>query len=760
MTLRRILTTAIVAAAAALPAAAQRPQIITDKAPSAIVPEPGSSRLHVLTAGVDRNFNGALELDSGDVAPRWFVIDSDTDQKVDSLTFDAFFNSFPIRVGLDPLGRRLYVPIAGRVRSYDIGTLDLLDDTVALGAYSGVSFEPRARLLFAHMRPGFTTPGYVRAINPINGDTLGTYATGINPQMSISAIDPIQQSISVFTLSEGSFGAPNAMLSVAGGNPDIYASINAAPLELGASSLSTYRANTPTTITLIAVRDSDLVRVIDTRTHRVSHTIEVDAPTSVSFDTTANGSIVVGTAGGMIYRYRAYDASLRDSFQVAGAVGASTWSATLGAFAVGTSSVVIFDARDTMFVDTIDVGATPSRLFFDADGDLHAIGHADDSTGWWRVYDAPDFTLGGTRTLAGFTADARVAYDRLTDSLLTLARGATGVTSLVAYGVNDPAGEARAIFRDTTTTARFTHVVAGPEHYLLIEQRTPTQGFVRVIERASGEQVVHAIAGQQIVDAAFVSRTRNGAHAVYVLANGSANATVSLLFFNRNLLGSDTLGSGANHLLALENGTDAVVTMNGNHSVVGVSLQEGRITQRIPTGTTGFDGPREAIEIIGGIGIPVAVTTYAGDVRLIESDVPYRIEATGGKSEGLARVGNRLYVANAFTPTYAADSTVVIIDLTPSGVDGDETLVASLDGLTPNPATDRVRARFTTADRAHVRVEIRTLAGALVGLPVDRVMESGSHVVELHVAELPSGTYLATLRAGASIASRVLQVIR
>jgi YVTN family beta-propeller protein len=766
MARRTVLSALALAVAAALPAAAQWPTIITDKAPSEIIQEPGSTRLHVLTAGVDRNFNGALELDSGDVAPRWFVVDTETNRIVDSTTFDAFFNSYPLRVGLDNVSRRLYVAQAGRIRAYDIGSLDLVDDTVALGFYSGVSFDPRTRLVLAHLRPGFTSVGWLFGINPLSGDTMGIFRLGVNPQMSIATADALDRGSAVFSISEGSFGAPNALLSYSGGNPDVFSAVNGAALGDDPSDMDSYRNGVNVTV-LVALRGANTVHVIDTRTHRLTRTIAVTEPTSVSFDSNAYGSIVVGTASGMLHRYREYDVAPRDSFALPAPIGPMAWRTTLGAVVAADSLIVLLDAAQGRLLDTIDAGGAISSLFFDGAGHLNVIGANGDGSGWWRVLDRTTFALRYERTIAGFEAAAvgeRIAHDVMTDSVFAIVRASgSGRLVVAGYKAGDTISARSTVFDDSTGRGVVASVGISSEHIAVLERSTSpgsSLGFLHVIERSSGERILMAPAGIRPIESAFITRGRQGAYGLYVLSEGDDAPTLAHVAFAEDLLRGDTLGSGANHLLILANEQEAAVTMNGSHTLVRVDLQAGTVIDRMSTGTTGFDGPREAIELVGGIEPGFAVTTYAGDVRLMESGTTYRVEPTGGKSEGIVRVGNLLYIANPFTPDYGPDSTVVIIDLTPSSAPIEASSFASLEQNVPNPASDRATVRFSLASAAHVRLEIRSVDGAIVATPLDRTIDAGAHSVELPIDELPQGTYLYTLRAGSSVVSRMMQVIR
>lgn len=772
MARRFLLSTLLLAAILSVPAAAQLQRVITDKAPSAVIAEPGSSRVHVLTAGIDANFNGVLDLDSGETAPRWFVIDSRTATIEDSATFDALFGSFPVRVGLDLTTRRFYMAQAGRIRAYDIGSLELVDDTVAVGPYSGVSFDPVSRTILCHVRPGFSSVGYLVGINPVTGDTLGVYQAGINPQMSVTMFDPTNSGLAVYTLNEGTFGAGNSTISYAGGQPDVFGASNGIALGAEASDLMTYRRS-GVTMAVVALSGSNTVRVVDTRTHISARTIEVDVPTSLGLDTTAGGAIIVGTAGGRLIRYHEVDATPRDSFLLPGYAGAIEERGTLVAIAIPYSDaaasavdslVVLFDTKEGRILDTVAVGARPSTLFFDAAGDLHAIGRNIDGSVWWRKVDGVTFEPEPARSLAGITIQGDIAYDATIDSLYVVVRSPlSGRFVVAAMGTDGAVALPRLVYDDSTAAGELAGVTVGAEYLLVLERSIDPEspvGHLHVVRRSTGERVIKAQIGVDPMSAAFGSPGHGGATSIYVLNRDNGDPTLSHIAFTQNLLGSDTLGSGANHIALPELTGPAAVTMNGSHTLVLVDLMSGIVSARIPTGTSGFDGPREAVELVGSIEPEYAVTTYAGDVRLVGGAGVYRTINTGGKAEGIARVGSILYVANAFTPSYAADSTVVIIDLNASSVDAERETAMALGQNVPNPAVDRTRVRFSIGMHAHVRLEIRSVAGELVAVPVDRAMEAGDYAVELPVDRLPSGAYLYTLRAGDVIESRMMQVAR
>jgi hypothetical protein len=770
---RRLLRTALLLTVAAItPAVAQFERVITDKAPAAVIAEPGGARVHVLTAGVDMNFNGVLEIDSGDVAPQWAVIDASTHTITDSTKLDDFFNSFPIRVGLDAENRRLYMAQAGRVRAFDIDALEVVDDTVALGDYSGVSYDPLSGVLIAHMRPSFTSVGYIVGLDPSNGDTIGVYQTGVLPQMSIASLDPANRGLAFYTISEGLPGTPSALLSYSGGNPDIYSAFNTGSLGSTASDLMTYPGAT-SVMAVIAATGSNAVRIIDTRTHRLVRTLAVTAPTALGFDARAEGTILVGTSGGMLYRFRETDGALLDSFRLPGAIGAISVNGSIAAVAIpytdaGMTSVdslvVILDADQSRYVDTIAVGPHPTNIFFDPATNLHVLGANADGSTWWRMLARQTYEPAPSSTLPGVAIRGDIAYDVTSDSLFVVVRNPlTGRYIVAAQSTANPIALPRLIFDDSTMSGELTGVSARTDYLLVLERSldpSSPEGYLHVVRRSTGERIIKARVGVDPMSADLVGPGRSGSVSVYVVNRNGGSPTLSQIAFHQDLLGPDTLGTGANHILAPELSGPVAITMNGSHTLVLVDLLRQEIVSRIPIGTSGFDGPREAVELLGSIDPEYAVTTYAGDVRLVNAGGEFRAFATDGKAEGIARVGSTLFVALPFTPTYAPDSTVVIFDLNASGIADARSIVGTLEQNAPNPATDRTRVRFSIERAAHVRLEIRSLVGELVAVPLDRAMEAGAYVVEMPVEQLAAGSYLYTLRAGDAVESRVMQVAR
>jgi DNA-binding beta-propeller fold protein YncE len=397
--------------AAILPA--QVRHVITDKSPAELFVHGGN--VHLLTAGVDRNFNGLFEPDSGDAPARWFVISPYTDLVTDSLTFEGFFNSYPIRFGVDADSSVLYVAQLGRVRSFDLNTRKLLRDTVALGAYTGVSFEPYSRSVICHMRTDFTSPGYVVAIQSQRGDTLGIFPAGLNPQMSLATYDGGTQGPAVYTLNEGTYTKPDASISYASGNNDIYKARNNRQLGGGASYLATRG-----TTAFVVLNGTHQIRMIDARQHTELPlspinvgTSGFDGPRSLAFQT--DEIILVPTYAGDLRRFITLTGKMYDSIPLPGkgesvAVHDSLAFVTIKYGLGGTgydpdSMVAVVNLNTARVMDTIPVGLDPATLFFDKRGDLHVLGYGkDDTSHWWMVFDGTTLAQKSSRTLRGVFA--------------------------------------------------------------------------------------------------------------------------------------------------------------------------------------------------------------------------------------------------------------------------------------------------------------------------------------------------------------------
>ncbi len=771
MKLRSLLVSLSLLPLAVLAADAQTPRrIIAGKSPAFLFADPANAQVHMVTAGTDVNFNGVMEPDSGDLAPQWYRIDAATETVLDSMSFDSFFSSFPVRLGVDLKGKRLYASQMGRVRSYDITTMTLAQDTVVTGYFAAVSFDESSNRLLLAQRVGFTSPGYLHVVDPATGVTTAIVRTGVNPSTSGAHSGGNGRS-NYYTMNEGAFGAGNAGMSYTALNMGVFDTVAGQPLGGGASAIVSQGD-----YAFAAVRGGNRVLAFNTRTNQpLPYSPIVLGPSKVNtgpYTLAFQGDsvLLVGMHSGKLLKMRISDGTITDSIGVRGRAESIAVRDSLAFVASrsgvegGSDSVLtVVNLNSATAIDTVSVGMEPGKVFVAADGKLHVIGSNPAGTSYlWKVFDGSTLAqIGTTTTFSGaIVSPLRAYYDSSSDSLYLVASD-----SLRAHPVSSPAAAPSFIYGTASDSTLLGGVSDGGE-YLLVTQTGPAANpgaeYLHVVSRG-GEMVAKFQTGPRPFAAARIRSARDNAIAFYVLDQGTPGRMQSQIDhyeFQPSILGADTLGDGANHLLM---GDDDVfiVTLNGSHEVVGLNLDDWKVVSRFSTGTSGFDGPRESMIYKDSF---LLVSTYAGDIRMFSSLTQYKSYAVGGKAEGITGIGDKVFVASIFAPDYSPDSAVVVFD--PSvflaSVERTDNIASavSLQQNYPNPAAASTVIRFTVDAPAHVVLSVYTGDGRKVKTLIDEPMESGSYSAELLTAGLPSGSYIYTLQAGPALMSKTMQVVR
>jgi hypothetical protein len=740
--------------------------------PSALFVDKSTGRLNLLTAGYDRNFDGLFEADSGDVLPRWLAIDPSSERVVDSLTFGAFFSSFPIRVGVDQAGHRLFVPMGGRISSYDIATMKPIRDTFALGSYAAVSYDSLGGRVIAAARPGFTDPGYILTLDALTGDTLMIVETGVNPGMSVTRWSPVINGPEQYTLIEGSFTSPTSQIAYSVLQRDVFIGGELGDLGGGANQIVVKRGRA-----YVVLGGTHKIRIVDTRTHQDAAapitigTSGFDGPRMLDFQN--DSVVVVATYAGDIRRFNVNTGAAIDSIALPGRVEAVAVRDSLAFAAIEyqagsysyDSLVVAVNLNTGLPVDTIAVGLNPSALFVDKRGDIQVV-VADSLASAQRlvVLDGATLARKGSRPLAGaLTFPVRVAYDAVDDSLYMVLGD-----SVIALPASSTAAAGRVVYADPAKTGLFQSVTLDGGNVLVTERPKnfgTEPGYVHIVERASGHRIAKFRAGTFVATAVRIAGERDSAISYYALNEGSfpsANSTISLFEYQPNIFGADTLGKGINHITQTS-ANYAVVTMNGSHMVVVTDLANWQAIVRAPVGTSGFDGPRESMLLDNK---NLMVTTYAGDVRILNPSTLNAVRPfpVGGRAEGIAMAGGKVFAAVPFLPgSYAPASLVAVIDSARAASVTRESSTASatrLEGNYPNPASEKTVIRFSVAEPTHAVLSIHAATGELVMTLLDRDLERGAYSADVEVAGLPSGSYLYTLRAGGRTLGGKMEVVR
>ena len=175
----------------------------------------------------------------------------------------------------------------------------------------------------------------------------------------------------------------------------------------------------------------------------------------------------------------------------------------------------------------------------------------------------------------------------------------------------------------------------------------------------------------------------------------------------------------------------ALTVMNGSHEIIPFNLATNTVLPGYPTGTSGYDGPREVV--LDTITNRVFVSTYASDIRIgsyISGDVLGILEPMG-KPEGLAIIDGKLWACNAYKKgEYAPDSTIAIFDIGLTSVQENTDSRISIT-LKQGMCTIISEENFTNAD-----IRVIDAHGKVV---VSRAMSG--HYLQFSMQDFPQGLY-------------------
>lgn len=147
---------------------------------------------------------------------------------------------------------------------------------------------------------------------------------------------------------------------------------------------------------------------------------------------------------------------------------------------------------------------------------------------------------------------------------------------------------------------------------------------------------------------------------------GSTPSTLHKQFADGTMAGDALeLGGTGNHILV--QGNYAFVTMNGSNEIKVVDIANWEITNSIAIAAGAGNGPREAA-VLGG---DIFVSTYEGDVRRysVTTGLLQATFKTTGKPEGIAIVGNSLWIANAYEAgSFSASNIIDVWDFSVTSV--------------------------------------------------------------------------------------------
>lgn len=197
------------------------------------------------------------------------------------------------------------------------------------------------------------------------------------------------------------------------------------------------------------------------------------------------------------------------------------------------------------------------------------------------------------------------------------------------------------------------------------------------------------------------------------------------------------VGNTGNHIFI--DGNNAYVTVNGSDAIKIIDLITKKVIDSIKTETTGFNGPREAIKI----GDELFVTTFETDVRRFSLTTKKMIEkfVPNGKPEGLAQVGDRIWVADSYEKgQFSAENTISVWNyLLPVSVE--EVITDNNTLVTPNPVQSYCTVTIPFSVNNSIRVKLYSVNGEIYEIPYTEIGENKGGKIALDVSTLQSGTY-------------------
>ncbi len=750
------------------------PSVTVGASPAQIVANEDRGEIHILHAGVDKNFNGIVELDSGDVAASWYKLDR-TGQVIDSLDFGLFFNSYPVRAAFDFEEGTLYAPIGGGVASYDTETMRVIDPNHIEVPAAALTWDPNSTLLILSVRaPDFTSPGELLLYEPDLAIEFGSIAAGVNPADGITGV--VDQELGLerlFVMNEGG-GANDASLTMFGLADDIYGAVNGSSIGGGSD-----RAVVDGNEAFVLLSSADRVRVID----RKSHEEKSNSPIVLD-DTLQALDIAVGTDYIAIL---ALEGNLliynRDNYSLVERRGVPKSARTIAVvddrvYVVGpykpksapTTSVTVVevDGATSEFV-TPDA---PAGIWRVDDSQILVVGDSGPN-GWWQVMRVADGAVVTSGTIPFEMTDRpeRMAFDPARTLL-----GVTDGTRLIEIDVTEE-GTGDTIWRSDELFV--DRLVAGDGIWLMANYPgdfAPEPGYLLGVDMETGLERTSVVLSISIplLPIPAVSQVE-GAGAFYAIPLapfGGPDADLTYVEYHSNLF-EGTLGSFANHITrgAPEYCPEefyTMVTMSGSHEVVYLNGLETipQISSRTPTGTSGFDGPR-ASSLAPCVPIifcgATLTTTYGGELILhFDGNVLDRQELEG-RGEGIALLGDTAWAANVLETGSFSEPGMTVTPATvkwPPGSVAENMLPEQSLSVRHDRSAGELSIRLELESVGAVTIRLIDMNGRPILTPEKSIAGSGVQTTHLTTRGLPTGAYLLTVETPDGSAVRMVEVVR
>lgn len=696
--------------------------------------------VHVLTNTIDANFNEVQ--DAGDEAAKWFRYNAETKELIDSTIFAWRSYSFPIRIGIDKLGNRLYIPTNNAIAEYDLITGQINDS------------------LFLEIP--------VRSIST-NGNTIGLVDKNTSAQTAYkvskySSGTFVQQALRcgpnkeyIAFINEGAFGATtnDSYLTILTDNAQVVYALGKGANHIFEFENKLYiTMNGSHEIVVFSLTELEIEKKISTQTSGFDgpreSVIPKDNPTTIYTTTYAGDVLALSLETGEILHKISLPSAKPESivsikdFIFASIPLRSDYSVDQRLAIIRNNQIkdIPFAKRNnpSQFL-TID--STLFMVFNRVDKNFNSIQDPEDSEAWIFKYDIQMLT---DSTFAFSNGDS---VNLGWSSLGFPTRCSFDPTKVFLYvACNDTirsySTKRLELFNDNVTPFRTSYFTqTGTDEY-----------FAGIRSKQS-----YGVKYNQITTGKFPQSTSNvslsdGSEAFVVLNEGdfSPSATNgSMTIYKNGQTTTTDIGNTANHFFVKDD--IAYVTMNGSHEVVKFNLLSKEVEKRFAIPTSGFSGPRESVNYDNML----YTSSYSGDIYKINltTDEVKKEFTTSGIPEGLAVIqhttGVSLWTSLAYKDaSYTSDYRVEIFQIAVN-----LSAYESRNSKSNNIEIIGNTLRFITETENGSIFTIYSLQGEEL---FSKTISQNTNSITLPA--LSSGSYLASVRTGIQHSSLLFTIVR
>ena len=324
--------------------------------------------------------------------------------------------------------------------------------------------------------------------------------------------------------------------------------------------------------------------------------------------------------------------------------------------------------KEFEFFKNVEVGSQPSKIYYDSETKkfhIFCLGKdlnfneqfdtGDENPSWWALNEddienpikEKEFDFG----YMGFPF--RPCFD-LKERLLFISQNG----KILSYNINN----FTLVDANIGSYAASAISKIGDTLFISINPVKSERGYVIIYNYKTREELKKINSGINVRQSVYYETNKKKILAI--LSEGTGNNDVELQFIELRkdsiypLTVFKEIGKTGNYIERYVN--LLAVVMNGSNEVIIIDLSNIAVKKTINTGTTGFDGPREAVFLSSS---ELLITTYSGDVRLIDINAESikKIFPVDSKAEGICiKKDEYMLVSNISNTDYSANNIISI----------------------------------------------------------------------------------------------------